>query len=355
MGSIWLFAYNAQETDDLLAKLRAQKGLIAVAYTVGSDGRKMLQIIEQCQVTGNYHYERTPTTDLSLAMHSEDEAKLMLPVSYGAFSAAFKQSSTVEIKYRSPGSFFASDDAVSISGDCSQATHVIGSLSVGAYETHIASAQGVSANAGAAGQNLGGVNSSDSSEQKVSAGDFNACESGDSSLAGAPEQCAQPLRIKLREIKKLDQNVEACNDDAFMVQGHGYAFDGKVFTIMSDQLGKLDSSARVHFACDESLIDAEADAVTEVMSFLDQNPSVKAHISVRCNTASMMAIPPLLTPSPDLHANALRGLVGKYVSAGKVTIDSCYVPGSTGVFIELTAGCKEGSVAPGQLACMAAK
>jgi hypothetical protein len=351
MGSIWLFAYNATETTEILSKLRQSKGLIAVSYTVTPDGRKQLEIAENCQVTGSYSWERSPTTDLALVMHSEDEAKAMLPVSFAAFSAAFKTSSVVEIKYKSPGNFLASNDPVSVNGDCGSATHIIHSIAVGAYETHVGSQ--TAWNAGATGPaNAGnvGASSSDGSDQRVNAGSFGACESGDSSLAGAPEQCAQPLRIKLIEIKKLAQNVESCNDDAFMAQGHGYAFDGKVFTVTSAQLGRIDANVRADFTCGEDMSDAEETAIGEIMSFLDQNPSVKAHISVRC-------APLMFGGSPTLHANAVRELVGKYISAGKLTIDSCLpmlgaFAGASGVYVELTNGCKEGSVPPNQFACM---
>jgi hypothetical protein len=351
MGSIWLFAYNATETTEILAKLRQDKGLIAVSYTVTPDGRKQLEIVDNCQVTGTYSWERSPTTDLKLVMHSEDEAKAMLPVSFGAFSAAFKSSSVVEIKYKSPGNFLASNDPVSVNGDCSQATHIIRSIAVGAYETHVGSETAWNAGAtGPAGVGNVGAGSSDGSDQRVNAGSFGACESGDSTLAGAPEQCAQPLRIKLTEIKKLAQNVESCNDDAFMAQGHGYAFDGKVFTVTSAQLGRIDEDIRADFTCGEDLSDAETAAIGEIMSFLDQNPSVKAHISVRC-------APLMFGGSPSLHANGVRGLVGKYVSAGKITIDACLpmmgaFAGASGVYVELTNGCKEGSVGPNQFACM---
>ena len=352
MGSIWLFAYNATETSEILSKLRQSKGLIAVSYTVTPDGRRQLEIVEGCQVTGSYSWERAPTTDLKLTMHSEDEAKAMLPVSFGAFSAAFKTSSVVEIKYKSPGNFLASSDAVSVQGDCSTATHIIHSIAVGAYETHVGSETAWNAGAnGPGGVGSAGAASSDGSDQRVNAGSFDACESGDTSLVGAPEQCAQPLRIKLTEIKKLNQNVESCNDDAFMAQGHGYSFDGKIFTVTSAQLGRVDSSIRADFTCAEDVIDAEQSAIGEIMSFLDQNPSVKAHLSVRC-------APLMFGGSPSLHANAVREIVGKYISAGKLTIDACLpmmgaFAGASGVYVELSNGCKEGIVSPNQFACPA--
>ena len=351
MGSIWLFAYNATETTEILAKLRHAKGLIAVSYTVTPDGRRQLEIVDNCQVTGSYSWERSPTTDLKLVMHSEDEAKAMLPVSFGAFSAAFKTSSIVEIKYKSPGNFLASNDAVSVDGDCSSATHIIQSIAVGAYETHVGSETAWNAGAtGPGGIGNGGVSSGDGTDQRVNAGSFESCESGDSSLAGAPEQCAQPLRIKLTEIKKLNQNVATCNADAFMAQGHGYSFDGKVFTLTSDQLARVDGSIRADFTCGEEVSDAETTAIGEIMSFLDQNPSVKAHISVRC-------APLMFGGSPNLHANAVREIVAKYVAAGKLTIDACLpmmgaFAGASGVYMELTTGCKEGTVSSNQFACM---
>jgi hypothetical protein len=200
---------------------------------------------------------------------------------------------------------------------------------------------------------VGGFTTGDGSDQKVNAGDPAACDSGDTSLAGAPQQCAQPLRIKLREIKKLSQNTDACNDEAFMVQGHGYAFDGKVFTVTSEQLIRLDPEARADFACGETVAESEANALAEVMTFLDQNASVKAHVSIRCTP--MLA----LGGAPDLHANALREVLSAYVSQGRVTIDSCLgtpmLSGMTGVFVELTTGCKEGTVPAQQMACMPKK
>jgi hypothetical protein len=354
MDQIWLFGFSGMETDQILAKVRNAKGLIAVSFTVTPDGLQHLEILDHCEVSGQYRFDTYPMITDTLKMHSEDEAKALLPISWGAFSGAFKSSSVVEVAYKSPGAFEAPvADAVSISGDCATMTHVVYRIGVGAFETHVGEQTSIGASAGPGGPGGGGMFSSNTgSDRRVQAGSFSTCDQGGGGWAGpsVPDQCSQPISLRLIEKSKLKTNVEACNDDAFMAQGHGYSFDGKVFTVMSDQLQPLDSKIRVHFACDEQVSPAEEDAIAEIMSFLDQNPGVKAHISVRCNTASMMAFPPVIGPAPDLHANHIREIVAKYVSGGRLSIDGCYVPGATGVFVELTGGCKEGSA--GQLACL---
>ena len=343
-GDLWLFGYSASETDQILAKVRSDGGgLVGVTYALGPDGRQSLAILEGCQISGGYRFGNYPMIVDSLVMRSEDEARLKLPLTYATFSGAFKQSSVVEIKYQSPGAYEASGDAVSMSGDCGGLTHVVARVQVGAFETHVGNSTSVGASVTSAPGGNGGLSSSDLSDRRVTAGSFAACSDGPA------DQCEQPVSLRLREMKKVALNTESCVVSEYMSGGQGFAFDGKVFTVMSDQLAELDPEAKVHFACDAQVSDTERDALTKIAGFLDRNRTVKAHVSVRCSAASLMAF---VTPSPDLHANQVRGLLASYVSAGKLTIDSCYVPGATGVYVELVSGCKEGSTPRGELACV---
>jgi len=198
----------------------------------------------------------------------------------------------------------------------------------------------------------GGTKSSDT--LSTSAGSFDTCNYD--GKGAPPLDCSSPLKITLRPVKSMVTNTSSCNDASLINTNNlGFMFTGQIFTIEHTQLSLLDGpTADPEFGCKQSLTAGETKAVARIVSFLQANASVKAHVSVWCTP-----LIPLSPANPHLHEQSIRAQFAAAGLAGRVEFDNClplpFSPiGSNGVYVELTSGCKEFTVAP-PLKCQKAK
>ena len=338
--TVFLFGYNVTETDVLMHRVRSNSGLIPVAYTP-SEGR--LTIVNGCTVSGAYGYEGGGPKDFNLEMKSEDEAKGMLPLSWASFSAGFKQSQSLVIHYRQPGTFWAPEGGgFVLDGDgCKGATHVISGIAVGAYQTHIGSASGVVLGASAPGGVGGGASSNESSDQRVTAGAIDACDQA--SASSIPDQCAEPIMLTLTKIGDLHASTDSCNDSKYMSTGGGYSHNTStnMFVITADELTIAKGDVQHgDFVCKAELDPQENKALDAMISFMDEHKGVKVHISV---AAASINLGTWVGCSQWQHKDAVAAKLGALIAERRVSIDSCVAPTTAGVYIELVSGCVEGA------------
>lgn len=342
--TVFLFGYNVTETGVLMHRVRQNDGLIAVKYDP-SAGR--LNLVDGCSVTGSYNYEGGERNDLKKELHSEDEAKAELPLSYVSFSGGFKQSQTLVIRYKQPGTWWGSKGNLTLDGpNCSSVTHVITGIAVGAYETHIGSESGAVLGASVASVGSTSGSSNESSDQQVSSGVFESCD-GDGPTYPA-DGCQEPIMLYLSKVGDMGQNTESCNDQRYMTTGNGYTHNttNHTFSITSTELSNVNGAEiQSNFTCQNTLLPEEDGALDIVVSFLQEHPGVKAHVSVAASLSFGGCF-------PDQHASAVQRKFSALVAERRVSIDNCTPPlqpplmlpsVSDGVYVELTEGCVEGT------------
>ena len=183
--------WSGSEKGNLEARLR--EGGVVVAYAGCS-----MRILTQCRVGGSYQWQRTTTATDLLEIDSEDDLFSKLPLGAVSLEGELKNSgrlamqTTVSGQYRLSG--LSANDVPTI-GDCKGATHVVGSLSVGAFKLKSGggtTTHGSVAVAGA-GSARGGANRDETVLRQ--AGDPDHCRT--SSGENLDPACSSPIQMFL--------------------------------------------------------------------------------------------------------------------------------------------------------------
>lgn len=183
------------------ANLESRKsgGAIAVRY-VGCD----LTIVERCHLAGAYQFR--PTTLATDTFEIRDRAELYAKLPVGGFRLEGELSRAGRLAMRTTvvGQYHLTGDdlaAVKTSPDCAEATHVVGSIAVGAF-----SLSGGDARAASGGASVpwlgGGVGAARDESLVRQVGDAASCgaeaakpEAG--AATSPPRTCAAPLQVFL--------------------------------------------------------------------------------------------------------------------------------------------------------------
>jgi hypothetical protein len=183
--------WPASEKANLEALLR--QGAVAVAYS-GCN----LRVLPQCRLRGGYAWQRTtPAADL-VEINNEDELYAKLPLGAVSLEGELKRSGKLSVQTVVSGQMRLENFAVNevpAEGECAQATHVLGALSVGAFTLNrggsaSAKAEGSVAEIGKAGGHR------DRSEGLVrSAGVPDSC--GESTDTAPHPNCRSPVQAFL--------------------------------------------------------------------------------------------------------------------------------------------------------------
>lgn len=362
-NAVWMFGFDKFAARQMANRAR-EDGLIAVKLVDSGADEAHLQVIEDCRVTGRYQYRSMGTINDKIVIKSSTELKATLPFTYGAFAGEFSQNSELRIEFRSPGDYVGPSGPFTVTGNCSQATHVVTHLTIGAFRSGASASNkaGASANAYGAG---GSGGTSSSNEQETSGGNFESCKL-DYNLFGAhaPLECSQPLKLTLAPIggtsaaptpnggvaqTAMSGGINTCSDQTVMAnQNAGFAFDGRAFVIERPHLVKMNANAKVNFSCLPGMDPGESLALDGVISFLKKRPGVRAHVSVYCS----VLVPGLDPASADLHKQAVQQKFAGAGVASQVSFDSClgmapFMIGD-GVSVELVGGCTDLSAPPQQ-------
>lgn len=186
--------WPASEKANLEARL--SEGAVLVAYSGCS-----MRLLSSCRVPGSYRWRRTtPATDV-INIQNADDLYSKLPLGAVSLEGELQRSGQLAVQTTVSGQLELQafqPASVPADGTCLGATHVLGSLSVGAFKLY---AGGASKARGAVVVRLigeaGGGSSRESSVLRE-AGDPETCRA--STEAGAHPDCGSPIQVFLRAL-----------------------------------------------------------------------------------------------------------------------------------------------------------
>ncbi len=193
-GNPILTEWPASEKANLESLLKS--GAVAVEFTGCA-----MRLLPQCRPGGRYVFERTTLASDSIDIKSTDELLAKLPLGFASLEGELKRSGRLVVKTHVAGQARlqgVTAEQVSAAGDCARATHLIASLSVGAFS--LLSGGEISGGASADVTRLGelGGKAQRSAEQLRSAGDADYCSKGDEYEPHF--NCRSPIQAFLQRI-----------------------------------------------------------------------------------------------------------------------------------------------------------
>ncbi len=188
--------WPAPEKANLEARLG--DGSVVVAYSGCT-----LRILPRCRVGGGYHWKRTTIATDTIEIHNADELYAKLPLGAASLEGELQRSGRLAVQTRVSGQFQLDGfDAAQIprGSACEGATHVVGALSVGAFELRSGGTAKLDAQGSFAG--VASVHGGSHSDETVvrEAGSPAKCES---STESAPDpDCASPIQMFLQALPR---------------------------------------------------------------------------------------------------------------------------------------------------------
>ncbi len=177
---------------------QSKKGLIVVKYT----GCEM-EVLRRCRARGTYAYTGTTHKRDRVTMRDVDDLYAKLPLGAGSLEAKLRRAGELNVDMTIVGTYDADRPSVASGdlegADCAGATHVVTSLTVGAFDFYAGAdaAVGGGVRAGAAGA---GASSTSKRETLNQDGDPAACARPTTNEKGPPEGCGALLRLEVYPI-----------------------------------------------------------------------------------------------------------------------------------------------------------
>ncbi|MBW2459056.1 MAG: hypothetical protein JRI68_31440, partial [Deltaproteobacteria bacterium] len=173
---------------------QARKGLVAVRYS----GCEM-EVQRYCQVPGHYDYAPFTRKDDRITMRDADELYANVPLGAVKLEAKLAKAGELNVNMTIVGKYEAGHafvDPSELQGECSQATHVISAVTVGAFEFFAGAAAEVGGGieAGTVGA---GARSVARRELLNRDGDPMACDRASLEDERPPDGCGAFLRIEV--------------------------------------------------------------------------------------------------------------------------------------------------------------
>ncbi len=186
---------------------RSRQGLVVVRY----DGCE-LELLTRCHAPGTYRYTSVSPKKDSLRIRNEDELWASMPIGAASLEGKLRNGGELGVNMTLVGTYQSDRIAVAksdLEGLCDGATHILGGLSVGAFEFFSTATGSQGGGATVAGV---GASASSSSSQEVLATDgrSDACDASSSKDTEPPDGCAALLRI---EVIPLEGGSVATRDE----------------------------------------------------------------------------------------------------------------------------------------------
>ena len=187
--------WPASEKANFEALLR--QGTVAVSYS-----GCVMRVLPRCRLGGGYQWQRTtPATDL-VEIDNEDDLYAKLPLGAVGLEAELKRSGHLSVQTIVTGLLRLADpEATSLphnEGECAQATHVVESLSLGAFSLSTGGAVRGGAGAGLFGMAEVGGSTGGGGRLVRSSGEPQAC--GASTDEAPHPNCSAPIQVFLRAL-----------------------------------------------------------------------------------------------------------------------------------------------------------
>lgn len=175
----------------------AKRGVVAVRYS----GCEM-EVLSQCRVKREYSY--TPVTLQSdrITISDSDELYARVPIGAAKLEGELERSGQLNVDTAIVGTWDSGVGGVSrteLEGSCDRATHVLTSLTVGAFRFYSGAAAATGGGAGLLGFGAGGTTRSEQILLSLS-GDGEACKQSSRDDQRPPEGCSALLRVEATPI-----------------------------------------------------------------------------------------------------------------------------------------------------------
>jgi hypothetical protein len=173
---------------------RSRQGLVVVRY----DGCE-LELLTRCHAPGTYRYTSVSPKKDSLRIRNEDELWASMPIGAASLEGKLRNGGELGVNMTLVGTYQSDRIEVAkseLEGLCDGATHILGGLSVGAFEFFSAAAGSQGGGASVAGVGASATSSS-SREVLATDGRSEACGASSSKDTEPPDGCAALLRIEV--------------------------------------------------------------------------------------------------------------------------------------------------------------
>lgn len=178
---------------------QARKGLVVVRYS----GCEM-KVLPECSARGAYQYAPLTTKRDRVKIANADDLYANLPAHAVKFEATLKRSGELNVAMTIVGRFEAERAEIvadELAGDCAGATHVLGALTVGAFD-FFAGAESAAVIGGEVGGFRAGGRSTAERETLAQDGDDAACGKAARGDTQPPDGCGALLRVEVVPIGK---------------------------------------------------------------------------------------------------------------------------------------------------------
>jgi hypothetical protein len=195
------FIVNWSPTDRTALETRASEGSIVVAVN-----DQNVTVLPRCRAPGEYRFVGSSHASQALSIENKAElgAKLPFsgPVDLGATLEAY---GLLTVEYHSIGEWRLDRDSLhekDLTGDCTGASHLLGSLSVGAFEFFAGNKVGGSVDAKVPMAATATASASHEYKHLDKGGDMVACDSAAARAENPVERCDSVLAIELVALQR---------------------------------------------------------------------------------------------------------------------------------------------------------
>lgn len=193
------FVVNWAPTDRTALETRAQDGIVVVAVHEGA-----LELLPRCRVAGAYRYAAASHASQTISIETKADLGAQFPFAGPVnLGAKLDTHGRVGVEYHTIGEYKSDLDEVraeQLEGDCKGASHVIASLSVGAFELFAGDTTGAHVDATVPATVGAGGGGSRSYEHIDRGGDEAACEAATKKDVEPPHRCDSILAIELLRV-----------------------------------------------------------------------------------------------------------------------------------------------------------
>jgi hypothetical protein len=181
--------------DRATLEMQTKRGLVAVRY----QGCEM-EVLRHCRGAGSYVYTPTTRQRDRITIRDADELYANIPLGAAKLEGKLASAGELNVTMTIVGTYQADTAplrADQLEGDCARATHLITTLSAGAFEFFAGADAEVAAGASALGAPGAGATSKAKRETLNEAGDATACERAAAGDRSPPFGCGALLRVEV--------------------------------------------------------------------------------------------------------------------------------------------------------------
>jgi hypothetical protein len=187
-----------ENSDKALIEAQRAHGLIAVRY-IGCE----MKVLTQCGLPAKYEYMAVTTKHDHVNIESADELVAKLPIGAATVAAKLESTGKLSVDMLIVGRFEAARKVYrkeDLEGDCSEATHMVSGITVGAFDFAAGAEANVNATVGVLGAEIGGKHR-EKRDTVSQDGNAEACKKSGADDKQPPFNCGGLLRLELIELK----------------------------------------------------------------------------------------------------------------------------------------------------------